>query len=453
MVLKLTHYLLSDFYKFQKGQLNDYMYQALMSDRHDFVKLFLEQGFSLEEFLTVYMLEKLYTDQLKNMQSSKVALRDVGKVIKALVGDFYHPLYLSKEFQAKLMPEKRPEVTDVMTQLIQRSRHTARRLAASAEADYEDNDLEKRGLTSRSSSQDQYLTRGIPRSYTTITTVSCDPASPSHRPITAAIGGQDRSPGHAPRERDHHHSSTKHENERTRHNAHHRKGRSTSHGRGYQNGIRHARRRPSLDNMQDIPIPGQPLVYTPIVTTIGYQSKNFQSAAYTSIGPGRFRMTGRAPLAYDASVEDYSVVVPLNQSIVDSFYAPSQDLDEGRPVQGDAAIQRQPNLSSLSMEFAGEAPFASGESSACWARLAEFCIRIFRRKRSKPQELPGTNMASKAGMGFKGQKEFATLRAMAALAAATAATAVTDTSKAPQNDLHGSQEPGSTVVVITILTN
>lgn len=43
------------------------MYQALMSDRHDFVKIFLEQGFSLEEFLTVYMLERLYTDQLKSM--------------------------------------------------------------------------------------------------------------------------------------------------------------------------------------------------------------------------------------------------------------------------------------------------------------------------------------------------------------------------------------------------
>lgn len=43
------------------------MYQALMGDRHDFVKIFLEQGFSLEEFLTVYMLERLYTDQLKNM--------------------------------------------------------------------------------------------------------------------------------------------------------------------------------------------------------------------------------------------------------------------------------------------------------------------------------------------------------------------------------------------------
>ncbi|VDO85193.1 unnamed protein product [Schistosoma curassoni] len=49
------------------------MYQALMSDRHDFVKLFLEQGFSLEDFLTIYMLEKLYTDQLKNL-NSKVAI-------------------------------------------------------------------------------------------------------------------------------------------------------------------------------------------------------------------------------------------------------------------------------------------------------------------------------------------------------------------------------------------
>lgn len=43
------------------------MYQALMQDRHEFVKLFLEQGFSLEEFLTVYTLEKLYTDQLKRL--------------------------------------------------------------------------------------------------------------------------------------------------------------------------------------------------------------------------------------------------------------------------------------------------------------------------------------------------------------------------------------------------
>uniref|UniRef100_A0A0R3SHF9 SAM domain-containing protein n=2 Tax=Hymenolepis diminuta TaxID=6216 RepID=A0A0R3SHF9_HYMDI len=91
--------------RWKKGQLNDYMYQALMGDRHDFVKIFLEQGFSLEEFLTVYMLERLYTDQLKNM-ASKVTLRDVGKVIKSLVGDFYHPLYLSKEFQQKLAPEK-----------------------------------------------------------------------------------------------------------------------------------------------------------------------------------------------------------------------------------------------------------------------------------------------------------------------------------------------------------
>lgn len=39
-------------------------------------------------------------------QAAKVTLRDVGKCIKCLVGDFYHPLYLSKEFQLKLAPEK-----------------------------------------------------------------------------------------------------------------------------------------------------------------------------------------------------------------------------------------------------------------------------------------------------------------------------------------------------------
>ncbi|CAH8478015.1 unnamed protein product [Dicrocoelium dendriticum] len=130
-------------------------------------------------------------------------------------------------------------------------------------------------------------------------------------------------------------------------------------------------------------------------------------------------------------LKDYSVVVPMNRSIVDSFYAPSQDLDEGRSVQGDVAIQHQPNISPLSMEYFGEATVASGESSACWARLAEFCIRIFRCKRSNKRGLPGANMSSNAGMGFMEQKEFASLRAMAALAAATAATPVTDTSNAP----------------------
>ncbi|PAA84252.1 hypothetical protein BOX15_Mlig032314g1 [Macrostomum lignano] len=59
--------------KWKKGDLNEYMYQALMEDRHDFVKLFLEQGFSLEDFLSIYVLEKLYTDQLKRL-SSKVAI-------------------------------------------------------------------------------------------------------------------------------------------------------------------------------------------------------------------------------------------------------------------------------------------------------------------------------------------------------------------------------------------
>ncbi|CAL8098537.1 unnamed protein product [Calicophoron daubneyi] len=100
--------------KWKRGQLNSYMYQALMGDRHDFVKLFLEQGFSLEEFLT----------------SSKVALRDVGKVIKSLVGDFYHPLYLSKEFQAKLIPDKHTNATDSINNW---HTHPARNHSANAE--------------------------------------------------------------------------------------------------------------------------------------------------------------------------------------------------------------------------------------------------------------------------------------------------------------------------------
>ena len=54
-----------------------------MGDRHDFVKIFLEQGFSLEEFLTVYMLERLYTDQLKNMVSICFALHLTDPLFRA----------------------------------------------------------------------------------------------------------------------------------------------------------------------------------------------------------------------------------------------------------------------------------------------------------------------------------------------------------------------------------
>ncbi|PAA87341.1 hypothetical protein BOX15_Mlig013780g2 [Macrostomum lignano] len=112
--------------KWKKGDLNDFMYQALMDDRHEFVKLLLEQGFSLENFLTVYVLERLYNDQIKRLNSKvaifhqlweqqkhrsvkKVRLKDVGKVIKVLVGDFYQPLYTKKEFDEKLRGEAKTD--------------------------------------------------------------------------------------------------------------------------------------------------------------------------------------------------------------------------------------------------------------------------------------------------------------------------------------------------------
>ncbi|PAA67910.1 hypothetical protein BOX15_Mlig001812g1 [Macrostomum lignano] len=104
--------------KWKKGDLHDCMYQALMEDRQGFVSLFLEQGFSLDDFLTIHMLERLYSDQLKRMNSKaaifhqlweyhhkshrrgrQVQLRQVGKVIKVLVGDFYQPLYTKKDFE------------------------------------------------------------------------------------------------------------------------------------------------------------------------------------------------------------------------------------------------------------------------------------------------------------------------------------------------------------------
>ncbi|KAA3677794.1 uncharacterized protein DEA37_0005687 [Paragonimus westermani] len=214
--------------KWKKGQLNDYMYQALMGDRHDFVKLFLEQGFSLEEFLTVYMLEKLYTDQLKNMQSSKVALRDVGKVIKALVGDFYHPLYLSKEFQGKLMPDKRLEGAA--------ARNAVRRGAASGEAgptDLTDSNI-KRADNAKTTPEDEYVGRGLPRSSTTVTTVSGDVLLPTASPnrISAANDRSADNGGQVSRERRLGRAPPVYEASSVRQNLYVASDRSASQGRG-----------------------------------------------------------------------------------------------------------------------------------------------------------------------------------------------------------------------------
>ncbi|VDQ13298.1 unnamed protein product [Trichobilharzia regenti] len=96
------------------------MFNVILNEQTDFVRLILENGFNLDEFLTVHTLERLYTECLKKTdyksrllqqlwKSSRiykmdwVMLRDIGKIIKNLLGDFYHPFYLSKRFQKSVV--------------------------------------------------------------------------------------------------------------------------------------------------------------------------------------------------------------------------------------------------------------------------------------------------------------------------------------------------------------
>ncbi|TPP65197.1 putative Transient receptor potential cation channel subfamily m member [Fasciola gigantica] len=102
--------------RWKRHGLDDFMFTVILNDQNDFVSLLLENGFNLEEFLTVHTLERLYTEFLKKTDYKSglfqqlwkrariykmewVMLRDIGRMIKNLVGDFYQPLYLSKKFR------------------------------------------------------------------------------------------------------------------------------------------------------------------------------------------------------------------------------------------------------------------------------------------------------------------------------------------------------------------
>ncbi|CAH8563889.1 unnamed protein product [Heterobilharzia americana] len=106
--------------RWKKGDLNEFMFNVILNEQTDFVRLILENGFNLDEFLTVHTLERLYTECLKKTDYKSrllqqlwksariykmdwVMLRDIGRIIKNLLGDFYHPFYLSKRFQKSVV--------------------------------------------------------------------------------------------------------------------------------------------------------------------------------------------------------------------------------------------------------------------------------------------------------------------------------------------------------------
>ncbi|EUB63799.1 Transient receptor potential cation channel [Echinococcus granulosus] len=96
--------------------LDNFMFEAILNDQEAFVSLLVENGFDLEAFLTVHTLEKLYTASLLKKDSKLetvrriwetyriykmewVMLRDIGRMVKHLLGEFYRPYYLSKHFR------------------------------------------------------------------------------------------------------------------------------------------------------------------------------------------------------------------------------------------------------------------------------------------------------------------------------------------------------------------
>ncbi|CAH8818800.1 unnamed protein product, partial [Schistosoma curassoni] len=416
--------------KWKKGQLNDYMYQALMSDRHDFVKLFLEQGFSLEDFLTIYMLEKLYTDQLKNLNSkvaifnkmweynrshrtSKVALRDVGKVIKALVGDFYHPLYLSKEFQAKLMPEKRLEGADICQRLLGshklRNSQDNSHLSSSSSSINNNNHNHNGAICPRTlglRDSVRFIDYGEDYDYMNLHNVhtSSLPSAPPP-PATTTTTIEDigfRNPAFLECDK-------------------------------YGSRNKHGRRSSSQTNEHDMLIPGQPLIYNATVTNVS-RSGHGSRGPYTSLGPGHFRIAGKAPLAYDTTSMGTTTPIQSPKPAINDTLQFSFDNEHVQrnsvlisPIQNEKSIKPV-----LFEDEANNKPSRSCFMS-CIQKISSFCSRLFRCNTDSKKSNKSLNVSQEPS-GIKGPKEFATLRAMAALAAATAATAVADPTKTSPGD-------------------
>ncbi|XP_036835435.1 transient receptor potential cation channel subfamily M member 6 isoform X3 [Oncorhynchus mykiss] len=100
----------------QVGSLEQAMLDALVMDRVGFVKLLIDNGMTMNRFLTVSRLEELYntqgpTDNFLHLlvedvkqthipKGYRVSLIDVGQVIEYLIGGAYRSTYTRKHFRA-----------------------------------------------------------------------------------------------------------------------------------------------------------------------------------------------------------------------------------------------------------------------------------------------------------------------------------------------------------------
>ncbi|XP_028404438.1 transient receptor potential cation channel subfamily M member 2-like isoform X2 [Dendronephthya gigantea] len=93
---------------FKSEDLHNPMLTALVDDKADFVRLFLENGLSMREFLTVDRLSTLYRSvssngvfgslirhEMKKRVTKFITPQLIGYVIEDLMGDSYHSYYLS----------------------------------------------------------------------------------------------------------------------------------------------------------------------------------------------------------------------------------------------------------------------------------------------------------------------------------------------------------------------
>ncbi|XP_042218269.1 transient receptor potential cation channel trpm-like [Homarus americanus] len=100
--------------EWSQGALEQAMMDALVNDRIEFVKLLLEQGVTMNKFLTIQRLEELYNskcgpsntlryiirDVKKNIpRDYRYTLIDIGLVVNKLMGGAYRSYYTRKKFR------------------------------------------------------------------------------------------------------------------------------------------------------------------------------------------------------------------------------------------------------------------------------------------------------------------------------------------------------------------
>ncbi|WAR05184.1 TMP2L-like protein [Mya arenaria] len=85
--------ILIDDHKLPTKKLDGVTFSAILLNRIDFINLFLDHGVNLKEFLTKRRLLMLY-----NKKNAEFSLKDVGMLIRDLLGETFHPKVLGLDY-------------------------------------------------------------------------------------------------------------------------------------------------------------------------------------------------------------------------------------------------------------------------------------------------------------------------------------------------------------------